>query len=212
MLRVGYVAPDGAGLQLVESDRPAATVISRRARDRRTRRRPASISAAGPGEGRSTGKNNQQALVDTGERLHDRGQGPASASRPAQRSPPRCASRRAGSPGQPAASAARRSRACPGASGAVQPPLADVGQLLAALPERQRLLQRCAARLQPLDDRGQLASGLLVAQLSRPRSLSWPMAGRLRLRSYRLARAMPPAISPPGLTAATPHAGHSAGS
>src|SRR4051812_34438278 len=49
-------------------------------------------------------------------------------------------------------------------AGSVQPLLADVGELLAALPERQRLFQAQPAGLQPADHLGQLLPGLLVPQ------------------------------------------------
>jgi hypothetical protein len=47
--------------------------------------------------------------------------------------------------------------------GAVEPLLADLRKLLAALPERERLLERGAAALQPTYDVGQLVTSLLVA-------------------------------------------------
>jgi hypothetical protein len=65
VLRVGYIAPDGAGLQLVESDGPAATVIS----DEVGTANPvgASTDIAGRTWGKvAAGKNNQQALIDAG--------------------------------------------------------------------------------------------------------------------------------------------------
>src|SRR5262249_14541011 len=43
--------------------------------------------------------------------------------------------------------------------------LADAGELLATLPERERLLQGEPARLQATHDVGQLVAGLLVGQL-----------------------------------------------
>ncbi len=64
VLRVGYLAPDGAGLQLVESDGPAATVIS----DEVGTANPvgASVEAGGRTWGKvAAGKNNQVALIDT---------------------------------------------------------------------------------------------------------------------------------------------------
>ena len=54
---------------------------------------------------------------------------------------------------------------------AVQPVLALAGELLAALPERQRLLQRHAARLQPAHDVFELGAGLLVGLRAGP----WPV-------------------------------------
>ncbi len=76
-----------------------------------------------------------------------------------------------------------------------------VGQLLAALPQRQRLLQRAAAGLQLLDHPGQLGPGLLVGQLvgsvmacDHPSRSSSPPASRTRRSSPdgdlgRIARA-----------------------
>jgi hypothetical protein len=64
VLRVGYLAPDGAGLQLVESDGVAATVIS----DEVGTANPVGASVAIDGRtwGKvAAGKNNQQALIDT---------------------------------------------------------------------------------------------------------------------------------------------------
>src|SRR5438034_1114432 len=49
-------------------------------------------------------------------------------------------------------------------AGAVEPALAHRGQLLAALPQRERLLEGGAARLQLLDDRDEFGAGLLVAE------------------------------------------------
>src|SRR4051794_10522504 len=49
--------------------------------------------------------------------------------------------------------------------GAVEPVLADAGQPLGALPERQRLLERGAAGLEPADDLDQLLARLLVGDL-----------------------------------------------
>src|SRR5581483_3714854 len=48
--------------------------------------------------------------------------------------------------------------------GAVEPALADVGQPLAPLPQRQRLLQRGTAGLQLLHDGRQLRARLLVRE------------------------------------------------
>jgi hypothetical protein len=64
VLRVGYIAPSGAGLQLVESDGPAATVI----KDEVGTANPvgASVEAGARTWGKvATGKNNQQALIDS---------------------------------------------------------------------------------------------------------------------------------------------------
>jgi hypothetical protein len=64
VLRVGYVAPDGAGLQLVESDGAAAAVIS----DEVGTANPvgANVNIGGRTWGKvAAGKNNQQALIDT---------------------------------------------------------------------------------------------------------------------------------------------------
>ena len=61
-------------------------------------------------------------------------------------------------------------------AGAVEPALADVGQLLAPLPQGQRLLQGAAAGLQPLDDPGQLGPSLLVGELG----LLMPVLASLR--------------------------------
>ncbi|HEY9484925.1 MAG TPA: DUF4245 domain-containing protein [Micromonosporaceae bacterium] len=66
VLRVGYIAPDGDGLQLVESDGAAATVIS----DEVGTANPvgASVDIGGRTWGKvAAGKNNQQALIDTGD-------------------------------------------------------------------------------------------------------------------------------------------------
>jgi hypothetical protein len=52
-------------------------------------------------------------------------------------------------PGQPRASA-------------VEPPLAYSSELLAALPQLQRLLERSAARFQPADHLGEFCPGLFV--------------------------------------------------
>jgi hypothetical protein len=65
VLRVGYIAPDGAGLQLVESDGAAATVIS----DEVGTANPvgASVDIGGRTWGKvATSKHNQHALIDTG--------------------------------------------------------------------------------------------------------------------------------------------------
>jgi hypothetical protein len=64
VLRVGYIAPDGDGLQLVESDGAAATVIS----DEVGTANPvgASVDIGGRTWGKvAAGKNNQQALIDS---------------------------------------------------------------------------------------------------------------------------------------------------
>ncbi len=50
----------------------------------------------------------------------------------------------------------------------VEPLLADRGELLAALPERQRLLERGAAGLEPAHRLDELLAGGLVGQLRRP--------------------------------------------
>ena len=47
----------------------------------------------------------------------------------------------------------------------VQPSLADVGELLAALPQREGVLQRLAAGLELGDDLAQLGPRLLVGRL-----------------------------------------------
>jgi hypothetical protein len=65
VLRVGYIAPDGSGLQLLESDGPTATVIS----DEVGTANPigASVTIGGRTWGEVTaGKNDQPALIDTG--------------------------------------------------------------------------------------------------------------------------------------------------
>ena len=54
--------------------------------------------------------------------------------------------------------------------GAVEPVLADLGELLAALPERERLLEGGAAGLEPADDLDQLLAGLLVGRSARSAS------------------------------------------
>ncbi|CAG6394107.1 hypothetical protein SCOCK_240059 [Actinacidiphila cocklensis] len=58
----------------------------------------------------------------------------------------------------------RRQRRVQPLAGALQPAPAHLGQFLAALPQRERLLQRGAARLQPAHDVDQLVAGLLVTQ------------------------------------------------
>jgi Protein of unknown function (DUF4245) len=65
VLRVGYIAPDGAGLQLLESDGPTAAVIS----DAVGSANPvgASVAIGGRTWGEvGAGKNDQQALINTG--------------------------------------------------------------------------------------------------------------------------------------------------
>jgi len=64
VLRVGYIAPSGAGLQLVESDGPAATVIKDEVGT--TNSIGESVTAGGRTWGQvAAGKDNQQALVDS---------------------------------------------------------------------------------------------------------------------------------------------------
>jgi Protein of unknown function (DUF4245) len=65
VLRVGYLAPDGSGLQLLESDGPTAAVIS----DAVGTANPvgASVTIGGRTWGEvGAGKNDQQALINTG--------------------------------------------------------------------------------------------------------------------------------------------------
>src|SRR5262245_54496480 len=76
---------------------------------------------------------------------------------------------------------------------AVQPALADLGQPLAALPQRQRLLERGAAGLQPLNDLRQLGPRLLVAQLLAVRALVALLLARTAAHeSTTLAASSPP--------------------
>src|SRR5206468_1571505 len=56
--------------------------------------------------------------------------------------------------------------------GAVEPPLADRRELLAALPEGQRLLQRGAACLEPAHHVDELVPGVLVARVVRFREVA----------------------------------------
>src|SRR5438105_14771588 len=67
--------------------------------------------------------------------------------------------------------------------GPVQPALAGVGQLLAALPQGQGLLQGGTPGLQLLDDGGQLGTRLFVRQLAHDSATvtaSSPPASRTR--------------------------------
>ena len=67
--------------------------------------------------------------------------------------------------------------------GAVEPLLADLRELLAALPQRQRLLEGRAAGLEPADHLDQLLAGLLVGELSRSCVAASGPAGSSSVRS-----------------------------
>ena len=87
---------------------------------------------------------------------------PASRTGATPRGPP-AVRRTASAPRSSSRSSGRQRRVQPG-PGAVQPAAAHLRQLLAALPQRERLLQRRAARLQAADDLDELVPRLLVAE------------------------------------------------